>query len=455
MATKSITNDRKNDAAEAPHHLERYPSMSQGTMIENDMDPPKTYKRRFVAMLQLFVLNLCFTIAWIDLAPVVDFAAEHFQSSVPAINWFSTSFFFAAVIAQYPASFVARRGLKLSMLASGAFMVGGTWLMYGGTRIKSFGMAMIGHCVIGMGQPFSLILAAPFSDAWFHSGSRATATAVSGLATILGSTIGQFIIAAWVKSKDDVTSGILYQSILLSTVCFTIPFIPAKPPTPTARNVAHQTPLSHTEEVKMLLSRSEVYFAGIPFALTSGVFNAMSFLLFQICMPYGFTIDQCVVAGLLLIVPGLVVSLLAGRLADMFRCHLALLKGLALLNGAALVAFIWVAPSRNIGFLNSVSTILSIGVIAPSGVAIEFITEIIYPLKPELALAAMWGTGQLLGAVFTIGCGYMNDANGGLQPGVYLMVALGLVAVPLTWSLGLWGRREFVQLRRTAVQGHL
>jgi MFS family permease len=181
----------------------------------------------------------------------------------------------------------------------------------------------------------------------------------------------------------------------------------------------------------------------------------MSFLLFQICMPYGFTVDQCVIAGLLLIVPGLVVSLVAGRLADMFRCHLALLKGLALLDGAALLAFIWVAPSGNIGFLYSISSILSIGVIAPNGVAVEFITEIIYPLKLELALAAMWGTGQLLGAVLTIGCGYMNDAHGGLQPGVYLMVALGLVAVPLTWSLGVWGRREFVQLRRTAIQSHL
>jgi MFS transporter, FLVCR family, MFS-domain-containing protein 7 len=262
-------------------------------------------------------------------------------------------------------------------------------------------------------------------------------------------------MAAWIKSKDEVTQGILYQSILLSAVCFTIPFIPAKPPTPPAWNTVHQTPISHTQEVKALLSRPEIYLAGIPFALLSGVFNALPFLLFQICMPYGFTVDQCVVAGLLLIVPGLVASLVAGRVADMFRCHLSLLKGIALVNGAGLFAFIWVAPSGNVGFLYSISTILGIGVISPSSVAVEFITEIIYPLGPELAIAAMWGTGQLLGAVLTIGCGYMKDDRGGLQPGVYLMVALGLVAVPLTWSLGLWGRREFVRLRRTAIQGHL
>jgi hypothetical protein len=167
MANNLATDDRKNEDVKTLHHLERYPSISHGTMLGSDMDPPKTYKRRFIGMAQLFILNLCFTIAWIDLAPVVDSAAEHFGTSVPAINWFSTSFFLAALVANYPASFVARRGLKLSMIVSGALMVGGTWLMYGGTRIKSFSMALIGYCVIAVGQPFLLILAAPFLDAWF------------------------------------------------------------------------------------------------------------------------------------------------------------------------------------------------------------------------------------------------------------------------------------------------
>ncbi|KAJ4186934.1 hypothetical protein NW759_016921, partial [Fusarium solani] len=183
--------------------MKKTTSVSQGTIFDNETTKPKVYKRRFIGMAQLFVLNLCSTMAWIDLAPIIDFAAEHFETSVPAINWFSTSFFLIAVVANYPASYVARRGLKLSMLVASAFMIAGTWLMYGGTKIKSFELAMFGHCIIAMGQPFILILPAPYSEAWFRSGSRATATAVSGLATILGSTIGQFIIAAWVKSADE------------------------------------------------------------------------------------------------------------------------------------------------------------------------------------------------------------------------------------------------------------
>ncbi|KAF4502027.1 Major facilitator superfamily domain containing protein 7 [Fusarium agapanthi] len=283
MAISPTKDDCNNDATKPPHNLEPCSSTNQGTILGNDVDPPKTYKRRFSGMAQLFVLNLCFTIAWIDLAPVVEFAAE----------------------------------------------------------------------------PFSLILASPFSDVWFRSGSRATATGVSRLATILGSTIGQFITAAWIQSKDDVARGILYQSIFLSAICLTIPFIPSKPSTPPAQNIVQDTCLSRLQEVKTLLSRVEIDLAGISFALTSGVFNAISFLLFQICMPYGFTIDQCVVAGLLLIAPGLAVSLVAGRLADLFRCHLVLLKWLALLDGAGLITFIWASSSGNVGFLYSISTTVS------------------------------------------------------------------------------------------------
>ncbi|KAH7021953.1 major facilitator superfamily domain-containing protein [Ilyonectria destructans] len=430
-------------------------SVYQGTILEGEGTLSKVYKRRFLGMAQLFLLNICASIAWIDLAPIVEFAAEHFGTSAPAINWFSTSFLLVALLANYPASRVARRGLKLAMLVSSVLMVAGTWLMYGGTWIRSFGLALFGHSIIAMAQPFTVILPAPYSEAWFRSGSRATATAISGLATILGTTIGQFIIPAWVKSADEVTQGILYQSILLSAAGFLTLFIPGTPPRSPGLATMHERSMSHIQEAKTLFSRTEIYLAGIPFGVLTGVFNALSFLIFQICMPYGFTVDQCSIAGLLMALPGLILAVIAGRLADMFRCHVILLKGMALVTGAGILAFAWVPPSGSVGFLYAVSTVISIGVIGPSGVAVEFVAEFIYPLGPELAIALMWGVGQLLGAALTIGCGYMTDKNGGIQPGVYLLVGLGVAVLPFTLSLGLWGRRMFVQLRRTEAESNL
>lgn len=277
-------------------------------------------------------------------------------------------------------------------------------------------------------------------------------TAISSLANILGGTIGQYIITAWIPSTDKVTQGILYQSIMLSVVCFVTVFIPAKPPTPPGVAAAQETRSSLIKELKTLFSRVEFYLIGIPFAMLSGVFNGLSFLIYQICMPYGFTVDQCVNAGLLMIVPGLGFAIIVGWTADVFRCHLLIIKCLMAVAAASMLAFIWVPPSGNLGFLYGICTVMSIGIVSPVAVCVEFITEIIYPLSPELALGILWGLGQLLGGVLTIGCGYMTDDNGGLQPGVYLLTALTMACLPLTLSLGLWGRRSFVQLRRAEAE---
>lgn len=455
MVPNSSPEGDKAPDVKTPDHMEDATSIYEATILEHEAIVPKVYKRRYFGMAQLFLLNICSSLAWIDLAPVVDFAAEHFGTSVSSINWFSTSFLLVAILANYPASIVARRSLKLSMLAASALMLGGTWLMYGGTRIRSLGLALFGHSIIAMAQPFTVILPAPYSEAWFRSGSRATATAISGVATILGTAIGQFILPAWIKSVDEVTQGILYQSILLSAVGFLTLLVPGKPPTPPGRATIHERGMSHMEELKTLFSRTEIYLTVIPFGVLIGVFNALSFLIFQICTPYGFTVNQCSIAGLLMAVPGLAFNLVTGKLADMFRCHVVLLKCMASIMGAGILAFAWVPPSGSPGFLYAISTIISLGLIGPSAVAVEFIAEFLHPLGPELGIALMWGVGQLFGAVLTIGCGYMTDKNGGIQPGVYLLVGLGLAVIPFVLSLGLWGRRHFVQLRRIEAENRL
>ncbi|KAG4275614.1 hypothetical protein FPRO04_14360 [Fusarium proliferatum] len=421
-------------------------------IVEQQSMRPKVYKRRFIGMLALFSLNLCCSVAWIDMASVVDFAALHFDTSASAINWFSTSFLFVALAANWPASVAVRKSIKLAMMISSGLMVIGTWVMYSGTRIHNFGLALFGHCIIAASQGFVIILPAPYSETWFESGNRATATGVSSLANLLGGTVGQFIMTAWIKSEKEVSRGILYQSILISVVGAFVLFIPAKPPTPPGVASSHDRTLSYRQELRILFTRVELYLIGIPFAILSGLFNAVSFLIFQMCMPYGFTVDQCAIAACLIILPGLAISLVGSRLADMYLCHLWVIKSLAVFSAVGFLTFTWVPPSGSVGFLYGVCVIMGIGVVGSAPVAVEFVAEVFYPLGPEFPIAIMWGTGQLLGGVLTIGEGYMTDKHGGLQPGVYLQTALALCCPPLTLSLGLWGRKRHVKLARTLAE---
>ncbi|KAL6401819.1 hypothetical protein AUP68_14275 [Ilyonectria robusta] len=432
-----------------PKELCKTLSLKQGVLLETG-SKPRVYKRRWIGLALLFCLNLMASIAWTDVAVVPEYAASHFGTSVSAINWFPTSFLFAALAGSYPASVVARRSIKLCILAGSFIMFSGAWLMYGGTNLSSLALALVGHTAIGFALPSVLITLAPYSEMWFTPERQATATAFTTTANLLGGTIGQFIMTAWIPSEDAVGRGMLPSHSGLGCLRFS-PLFPLRPPTAPDVIVVQHQPTDYREELMVLLRRPEFFLLAIPFSVTVGVFNALSFLLYQMCMPYGFSVDQCVVAGCLFVVPGLVVSLVLGRLADRFGCHLLFIKITNIIMGCGILAFVWVPHNGNFAYLYTTCTVLSLGVVSSGPLAIVFISEILYPVRPELAITVMWSFGQLLGAVLTIGLGYITDSHGGLQPAVYLQTAFSLACVPLVQSLGLWGRSQHVKLNRRVV----
>lgn len=47
---------------------------------------------------------------------------------------------------------------------------------------------------------------------------------------------------------------------------------------------------------------------------------------------------------------------------------------------------------------------------------------------------------------------YMKDSAGTLQPAIYLQFALGTSAAALYLSLGMFGRKEYVQMKRAGFE---
>ena len=74
---------------------------------------------------------------------------------------------------------------------------------------------MAGEIVIGFAQPF--ILAAPtrYSDLWFTNRGRVAATALTSLANPFGAALGQLVTPFWVSEPGDVSSMVLYVSIIV------------------------------------------------------------------------------------------------------------------------------------------------------------------------------------------------------------------------------------------------
>lgn len=157
-------------------------------------------------------------------APVASHAAEYYNVRESTINWISTAFFLAFV-AVFPISIaILHRGPKLAFMTSAVLILIGNWIRYAGSTKTSGGSiacAMAGEIVIGFAQPF--ILAAPtrYSDLWFTDRGRVAATALASLANPFGAAIGQLITPLMAQKAGDVSSMVLYISIIVgsSHVC--------------------------------------------------------------------------------------------------------------------------------------------------------------------------------------------------------------------------------------------
>lgn len=108
---------------------------------------------------------------------------------------------------------------------------------------------MLGQVLIGFAQPFVLNAPSYYSDLWFTSNARVSATALASLANPFGAAIGQLVNPFLATKASEIPNMVLYTAIIVCspiiTACLlfltktqaTVPsllalLIPARPPSP-------------------------------------------------------------------------------------------------------------------------------------------------------------------------------------------------------------------------------
>jgi len=136
-----------------PLHVDESPSSDAPPTQQH-----RIYKRRWFGLVQLVLLNIVVSWDWLTFAPVSTTSAEYFNVSVTAINWLSTAFLFAFVVASPIVVLVLNKGgPKPATVACSVLILLGNWLRYAGTRAAShgstggvFGLVMFGQILIGL-----------------------------------------------------------------------------------------------------------------------------------------------------------------------------------------------------------------------------------------------------------------------------------------------------------------
>lgn len=425
-------------------------SVHQGASTEY-----RTYKRRWFGLAQLTLMNIIVSWDWMTYAPVASNAAAYYDVPESTINWISIAFFLAFV-AVFPVSIaILHRGPKLAFMMAAILILIGNWIRYAGSTKSTGGnvaYAMAGEIIIGFSQPF--ILAAPtrYSDLWFTNRGRVAATALTSLANPFGAAVGQLVTPLWVSKPGDVSNMVLYVSII-STIC-AVPafFVPAKPPSPVGPSA--ETPkLSLRESLKVMSQSLELWLILIPFAVFVGFFNSISSLLNQMLSPYGFTDDEAGIGGAVLIVVGLVASAISSPIIDRKKTFLLAIRVLVPIIGICYLIFIWMPETGTIPGPYIVLAVLGASSFSLVPVALEYLIELSHPLSPEVTSTIAWAGGQLLGAIFTIISDALIEGPKASPPkhmkkALIFQAVIAIAVVPLPLSLGLFGRKDKLTLRR-------
>lgn len=189
------------------------------------------------------------------------------------------------------------------------------------------------------------------------------------------------------------------------------------------------------------------------YAVYVGLFNNISTLLSQMMKPYGFSEDEAGIGGAVLILVGLIASAIVSPVLDRTKTFVTAVKLLIPVNGLAYLAFVWMPATRGIPGPYVVLALIGATGFSLVPCALELLTELSYPVSPEVTSTIAWAGGQLLGAVFILVSGALTsgpdaDPPRNLDRALIFQAVLALVVVPLALVLGLFGRAEKIQLMR-------
>lgn len=408
-----------------------------------DQQQYRVYKRRFLGLAQLVLLNIIVSWDWLTFAAVSGTSSNYFNVSQSAINWLSTGFMFSFIpMAPLVIWTLNRSGPKLSILISSTLVLLGNWIRYGGTRASppQFGVVMFGQILIGFSQPFVLAAPTRYSNVWFSDAGRVSATAIASLANPFGGALGQLIGPLWATKESGIPNMVLYTSIISTVAALPAPFIPKAPPTPPSA-IAASEKLDIRQALSELPRNISFWLILFPFGVYVGFFNAFSSLINQVLEPYGFSETDAGIDGALLIVVGLVAAAIISPFVDRKKNHVTVIKILVPLIAVSYLILIFMPGTRTVAGPWTVSAILGATSFSLLPCTLEYLVLVTHPVSPEITSVICWSSGQLLGSVFIL---IMNALKGGWpgEPPKTMMRALvfqaviACIVVPLPMWLG-------------------
>ncbi|KAL5471602.1 hypothetical protein EMCRGX_G029731 [Ephydatia muelleri] len=385
---------------------------------ENPTDkglPCTLYRRRWLMLATLFLLNLSNGTMWLSYSSVPQYTAHFYGVTLDEVDWFSVIFFVVSVVMGLVTIVILDVvGLRASMyIGAGTNFIGSAirWLSTADSIVCShdyqrsgYMVAMIGQTITAFAQPFLLYAPTKLASFWFGPKERAICTTVASIGNPVGLALVQLVTPFIVTGVEGISTMTWIYTIpaALSFVLALVAFWQNKPPTPPSPST-ESNPEPFLKGIKQVLMNVSFWVLLLVWGGGAGLFSAVLTLLPQLLCPYGYINTNIGIWGGVMVLSGIIGAALASLLLGQTRMYKEV--GVVTLGVAAL-CFIWFIEvarlehqSVNIAFSLCTFGFFALPLIP---VCMELGVEITYPVGEATSSGLLWTVSQLVGLALVL-----------------------------------------------------
>ncbi|RKP22296.1 major facilitator superfamily domain-containing protein [Syncephalis pseudoplumigaleata] len=413
-------------------------STSGSNAHSSDQGAYRLYKRRWMILIAIVLVNVTNAMIWITYSSIATIGAAYFNVSLTATNMLNLVFYVCYIVASIPSAFVIdRHGIRAGLTCGIVGNLAGGWLRYLAAVIPMsaharYGVTMLGHVVAGIAQPFALNIPTKFAATWFAEDGRAIVNTVTTAANPVGIALGSVLVPLMVKGEEDLPLMLVVVAAIASAPLLLVPCLRSRPPTP----ACPPPPASTDTFLRGVLEalRSPGFWAlTVLFGSLVGAFSALTGLLNNIVIPYGYSDDDAGIFGAATILAGLIGAGMVGVYIDRTGKHKQVARIMLPFTAATFIGCIFAV--REDAYVVCVVVFALVGLTSFSllPVGLELSVECTYPVPEASSTNILWMAGQLFALVIQLIMNVLRDDDGtpgnSWKPAGNMLHALILLAV--------------------------
>ncbi|XP_069735915.1 solute carrier family 49 member A3 [Phaenicophaeus curvirostris] len=374
----------------------------EATRLLGSGDAPRyrTYRRRWVVLAAVCLLNCSNAMLWLTFAPVADKTASYFHISLEMVNWLSIVYLLISIPFGLVATWILDSvGLRCAVILS-------AWLNMTGSIVRVFSVLKFlssgsqsywylftGQCLCALAQPLIIFSPTKLAALWFPDHQRATANMMASMSNPLGILIANVLSPALLPEGKHIPLmlGVYAAPAVAACALATVGIHEKVPPMPPSASATNSTSQPFVMGLKMLLRNKPYVILAVCFGGGIGMFTCFSALLEQILCEKGYSNEFAGLNGALFTVCGLLGAFLLGLYVDRTKKFIESTKICFCLSALASIVFAVASRFRHQAIMLAVSSSL-----------FGFFGFAIYPIAMELAVECSYpvGEGTSTGLIF-------------------------------------------------------